>query len=174
MAAEDEMVFVLLGRDAAAPAAIRAWIMERIRLGKNESGDAQLADAGRIADAMEASRFWRVADEQGWPPPEKPVELAGCVFGIFGEDGGGRIRPVLLTVSGVECLAVFSTKEKMDEAYKQAGVIAIAKVKKIDGGRGFLESLPPDMPVILDPWLTDRGTTRFQLVRGRGAFGESQ
>jgi hypothetical protein len=30
-----EMVFVLLSRDAAAPVAIRAWVAERIRLGKN-------------------------------------------------------------------------------------------------------------------------------------------
>ena len=30
-----EMVFVLLSRDAAAPVAIRAWVAERLRLGKN-------------------------------------------------------------------------------------------------------------------------------------------
>jgi len=33
-AKEDEMVFVLLGRDAAAPVAIRAWVEERIRSAK--------------------------------------------------------------------------------------------------------------------------------------------
>ena len=32
---DDEMLFVLLGRDPAAPAAIRAWVAERINLGKN-------------------------------------------------------------------------------------------------------------------------------------------
>jgi phage-related baseplate assembly protein len=31
----NEMVFVLLSRDAAAPVAIRAWVAERLRLGKN-------------------------------------------------------------------------------------------------------------------------------------------
>ena len=31
-ARHNEMTFVLLGRDAAAPAAIRAWVKERIRL----------------------------------------------------------------------------------------------------------------------------------------------
>jgi hypothetical protein len=44
-AAEDEMLFVLLGRDAAAPAAVRAWIAERIRLGKNKADDPQIRDA---------------------------------------------------------------------------------------------------------------------------------
>lgn len=44
-AQDDEMVFVLLGRDAAAPAAISAWIAERIRLGKNRPNDAQILEA---------------------------------------------------------------------------------------------------------------------------------
>lgn len=44
-ARDDEMCFVLLGRDPAAPAAIRAWIAERIKLGKNQIGDLQLIEA---------------------------------------------------------------------------------------------------------------------------------
>jgi hypothetical protein len=53
-ARDDEMTFVLLGRDVAAPAAIRAWAAERVRLGKNRPGDAQLAEAERCARAMES------------------------------------------------------------------------------------------------------------------------
>ena len=52
-----EMVFVLLERDAAAPAAIRAWIAERIRLGKNSPGDKQLFEALRCAEFIEKN--WR-------------------------------------------------------------------------------------------------------------------
>lgn len=48
-AREDEMTFVLLGRDKAAPAAIRAWIEERIRLGLNLRNDAQTVEAGEVA-----------------------------------------------------------------------------------------------------------------------------
>jgi hypothetical protein len=55
-AADDEMTFVLLGRDSAAPAAIRAWIGERIRLGKNQPGDPQVTEAEMCARAMEAAR----------------------------------------------------------------------------------------------------------------------
>jgi hypothetical protein len=53
-AREDEMTFVLLGRDAAAPDTIRFWTRERIRVGKNQPGDAQIIEALRCAEAMEA------------------------------------------------------------------------------------------------------------------------
>jgi hypothetical protein len=48
-ARENEMVFVLLGRDVATPAAIRAWIEERIYKGKNARTDAQIVEAEEIA-----------------------------------------------------------------------------------------------------------------------------
>jgi hypothetical protein len=44
-ARDDEWTFVLLGRDAAAPVAVRAWIEERVRLGKNTREDAQIVEA---------------------------------------------------------------------------------------------------------------------------------
>jgi hypothetical protein len=52
-AKDDEMTFVLLGRDAAAPAVIRAWCAERIRLGKNQESDPQIAEAMACALTME-------------------------------------------------------------------------------------------------------------------------
>jgi hypothetical protein len=52
-ARDDEMTFVLLGRDAAAPVAIRAWIAERIRIGKNHPGDSQVTEAEMCARTME-------------------------------------------------------------------------------------------------------------------------
>jgi len=51
-ARDDEHLFVLLGRDLAAPAAIRAWIEARIRVGKNHPEDDQLAQAEGIARVM--------------------------------------------------------------------------------------------------------------------------
>ena len=55
----EEMVFVLLSRDAAAPVAIRAWVAERLRLGKNTEADAQITDALECARVMEAEgRLW--------------------------------------------------------------------------------------------------------------------
>lgn len=52
-ASDDEMTFVLLGRDRAAPATIRAWIAERIRLGRNKPDDDQIIEAERCAETME-------------------------------------------------------------------------------------------------------------------------
>lgn len=52
-ALDNEMTFVLLGRDVAAPVAIRAWIEERIRLGKNTRDDSQILEALACADTME-------------------------------------------------------------------------------------------------------------------------
>lgn len=49
----DEMIFVLRSKDRAAPAAIRAWIQERIRLGYNEACDAKLLEAECCAQAMQ-------------------------------------------------------------------------------------------------------------------------
>jgi hypothetical protein len=53
-AKDHEMVFVLLGRDKAAPVAIRAWVNERIRLGKNELHDSQIQEALLAAKYMES------------------------------------------------------------------------------------------------------------------------
>jgi hypothetical protein len=48
-----ERMFVLLGRDDCAPAAIRAWVRARIELGKNRPNDPQIVDALDCAAAME-------------------------------------------------------------------------------------------------------------------------
>ena len=52
-AADDEMVFVLLGRDVAAPGAIREWCRLRCLHGKNAPGDSQIQRALRCADFIE-------------------------------------------------------------------------------------------------------------------------
>jgi hypothetical protein len=52
-AADDEWTFVLLGRDLAAPATVRFWIEERIRLGKNQREDPQIKEAEQWIAACE-------------------------------------------------------------------------------------------------------------------------
>ncbi len=55
----EEMTFVLLSRDIAAPAAIRAWVAERLRLGKNINTDPQITEAQECARVMESEgRKW--------------------------------------------------------------------------------------------------------------------
>jgi hypothetical protein len=50
---DNEMVFAILGRDAAAPTTIRFWAWERIRLGKNLPTDLQILNALSAADRIE-------------------------------------------------------------------------------------------------------------------------
>ncbi len=52
-ARDDELIFVLLARDAAASVAIRAWVQERIRIGKNRLDDPQIIEALACAKKME-------------------------------------------------------------------------------------------------------------------------
>jgi hypothetical protein len=55
-AQDGERLFVLLARDPAAPVAIRAWIAERIRLGKNAPDDDQIREAYECAARMDMER----------------------------------------------------------------------------------------------------------------------
>lgn len=55
-ARDDEWTFVLLGRDATAPATIRFWASERVRLGKNTWFDEQIIAALDCAYQMEQER----------------------------------------------------------------------------------------------------------------------
>lgn len=50
----DEPVFILLGRDASAPARVRKWAYERELLGNDDP--EKIAEARRVADDMER---WR-------------------------------------------------------------------------------------------------------------------
>lgn len=61
----DEMLFVLLGRDVAAPNVIRFWCYERVRLGKNQPLDPQIKEALACADAMERDRLAALPDRRG-------------------------------------------------------------------------------------------------------------
>ena len=73
-ARDGERLFILLARDPAAPVAIRAWITERIRLGKNAPGDEQIRDAFENACLMELERAEveaaRRQQEMPWPKAE--------------------------------------------------------------------------------------------------------
>ena len=48
----EEMLFVLLARDESAPVAIRAWIEDRIKTGKNKADDPQIVEAQKCILGM--------------------------------------------------------------------------------------------------------------------------
>jgi hypothetical protein len=58
-AAEDEILFVLMERDPAAPGTIRDWVARRIEMGLNKPGDPKLISAEQIARAIETGQFSR-------------------------------------------------------------------------------------------------------------------
>lgn len=60
----DEMIFVLLDRDLAAPIAIRAWINARIALGMNMPDDEKILHAHYCANEMEALQIARTREER--------------------------------------------------------------------------------------------------------------
>jgi len=64
-AGNDELVFILLERDVAAPSAIRQWVAERIDMSKNERGDVQTTTALNIAQRMEDSQIAKGMREEG-------------------------------------------------------------------------------------------------------------
>lgn len=55
-AKDDELIFVLLGRDIAAAMTVEFWARKRIELGKNNSSDVQIVDALRWARTVRAER----------------------------------------------------------------------------------------------------------------------
>ncbi len=65
-ARDHEMLFVLLARDAAAPATVRFWIAERIRLRLNTEGEAQIQEAFDCAIKL-AEKFH--CHRCGWDGP---------------------------------------------------------------------------------------------------------
>lgn len=90
-AREDEMIFVLLGRDVATPAAIRMWFHERLRLGKNRCGDAQMIEALQCAATI-------VAEHKGavLPTPAESVDDVPegwrATYDLAVDDQNGWIR----------------------------------------------------------------------------------
>jgi hypothetical protein len=53
---DNEMLFVLRGHDAAAPAIIRMWVQMRVTMGKNRLDDDQMQEALACATIMERER----------------------------------------------------------------------------------------------------------------------
>jgi hypothetical protein len=83
----DETLFVLMARDQAAPATIRFWMDERIRLDLNQPNDAQIHEAADCARAMEKERF--LAKVTAIAKPAQPIgaSAAGMLAQMHAELG---------------------------------------------------------------------------------------
>lgn len=103
----------------------------------------------------------------------KPVNIDGYLFAVYDSrkvEDGQAVQPFLLRLEGVEFLPIFSTQEKLEAALELAGMdkdVAM-QVKRIDSGVAFLESVAGFVRVMVDPWITPEGNTRFVEVKHEG------
>lgn len=104
-AKDDELTFVLLGRDAAAPIAIRAWCLERIRLGKNEPGDEQIQEAMQCAAAMGGTAKGVVRLPKLEVAPDVSIvrcNIEACIAALKDGDGRPKSREIALAVTKLQ------------------------------------------------------------------------
>ncbi len=109
-ALDDEMTFVLLGRDAAAPFAIRCWVTERIRLAKNKASDPQIIDALASAHVMEACSGAHPGTGADVVSPQFEVAASLILdgledaFGIVAPNGRGECQDAIVHILEYFCL----------------------------------------------------------------------
>jgi hypothetical protein len=61
-------------------------------------------------------------------------------------------------------LPVFSTREGLERGMAEFNA-RYERIKKIDEQEGFLASLPPEIKVMLDPYRTPEGKTRWKEIQ---------
>jgi hypothetical protein len=97
-AKDNEMVFVLLGRDLATPATIRAWVQARLKLHLNRSDDPQIQEALAAAAQLETTDDGQQFTTVLSPPlplysnPVSPIEWQAAVDAFFVACCGLRLR----------------------------------------------------------------------------------
>lgn len=65
-AKDDEILFVLLGRDKDTPGTIRDWVARRVKKGKNEITDPEILEALATAEYLEEESYMRaISDCEG-------------------------------------------------------------------------------------------------------------
>lgn len=94
--------------------------------------------------------------------PPKVVSLIGKIIPWTAE------QPVLLSMpaSPYRYLPCFTDPDKL-HAFMQEAKIGVERVKKIDEQHDFLDSLPLDVRVVLDPYFLPNGRVRFLQVATR-------
>lgn len=117
----DEWLFVLLGRDPAAPYAVRAWAEERVRLGKNRADDPQIAEALAWADRADAergnARRVELAEKKSRGPlgAEESAEFDALQAAFFGRLAAARPTPSI----GLEQIAEIERRLGADDAKRE-------------------------------------------------------
>jgi hypothetical protein len=125
-------------------------------------GEAVSTERCHLCDDETRSGIWvlrkDVAPWRTGKPPEE-VTLTGKCFAWFGD------APSLIELPGAGmALAVFTTVEKL-AAMVEAVALPCDSIKQITDTWEFLNSVPPEVLVVIDPWRTPQGTTRYMEVK---------
>lgn len=72
-------------------------------------------------------------------------------------------QPVNVILEDTIFICIFSTKEKLETSMKEMNIDQY-KIKEITDGPDFLDSVK-EYRVMLDPWITERMTTRFTEIK---------
>jgi hypothetical protein len=88
--------------------------------------------------------------------------VEGLLLGLYEDDN----QPMLFTLEGQLFIPLFTTPEKYEEAKRTAcaNIRRPIKLKVITDHNEFLDSIPDTIRIMVDPWATDRGTTRWTEI----------
>jgi hypothetical protein len=87
----------------------------------------------------------------------RPIDITGNLLAY--KDG----QPVFLNIEGHCFIAIFSTVEKLHMALREMQIWDY-KIKQIDDGFEFIDSLEGKVRIARDPWTTEQKTVRFTEV----------
>ncbi len=134
-AQDGEWLFVLLGRDVAAPLAVRAWIEARIRLGKNQRSDAQIVDAQRwiVQVLMERGVSANAAPADLQPVNEEEQELCDAA-----------VRAVLATVRASRASGKYAAYAWLGETEENQVHHAFEHVRELEKKYGDFTMFKPN------------------------------
>lgn len=98
------------------------------------------------------------------------LDLAGYCFAVWSTlyrfADRQVIEPFTLSITGgpQNALPVFSTLELLREILRELGVDGAVEIKRIQQTKGFLESLQPEIVIIVDPRRSERGNLLYGEV----------
>lgn len=107
-------------------------------------------------------------DDKIWPVGEnKNINVTGYFFAAQPDEELGLDQPVLTEFphTPVYFLSIFSTVEKLHQMMKIIG-ISDYKIKRIMDAKEFTQSIfEAGVRIAADPWINDKGNTRFTEVK---------
>lgn len=90
-------------------------------------------------------------------PAMTDIDINELYLGVYLSDN----TPVLFKVEGIYFLPIFSSVEKYETAMKLSNLPDPAKMQVVTDKTEFFLSISGKVRVMLDPWVTEEGNTRF-------------